>query len=34
MQDSEEPPSIYIRNYETSKDRCERISTIHKANIL
>ena len=35
MQDGgEEPPSIYIRNYETSKDRCERMSSMNKANIL
>ena len=30
----EEPPQIYLRNYETSKDRCERISQVNKANIL
>ena len=30
----EDPPSIYIRNYETSKDRSNRLELLHKANIL
>ena len=31
---NEEPPQIYLRNYETSKDRCERIYKTNQANLL
>lgn len=34
LDDYEEPPQIYLRNYETTKDRCERVSQIHKASLL
>ena len=29
-----EPPQIYLRNYETTKDRCERIYKENNANLL
>ena len=30
----EDPANIYLRNYETSKDRCERAYRTNKANLL
>lgn len=30
----DQPPNIYLRNYETTKERCERIYQTNQANLL
>ena len=32
--DLDEPQSVYVRNYETSKDRCDRIEKFNQAGLL
>ena len=34
FEDSGDPKNIYLRNYETSKDRCERIYRQNQSNLL